>query len=66
MNLSKSKAVLWFFFILCTGGAFFFLHGQGESVAMKNKPETSTLSTPKPPIDSAVPATIETATFALG
>ena len=65
INLTKNRVVLWVFFVLCVGGVLFLLYGQGES-AMKNKTETTIVPTPKPLIDVAVPARIETATFALG
>jgi len=65
LNLSKNRAVLWLFFILCAGGVLILLYGQGAS-AMKNKTGTVNVSTPRPLIDSTIPVRIETATFALG
>ena len=65
LTLRKNIILSWLLFILSAGGTLFFLYGQGES-AMTKKTDTEASAAPKPFIDSAVPARMETATFALG
>jgi hypothetical protein len=65
LKFRKYRVVFWLVVVLCAGGTLLLLYGKGASV-MKNNSGAINVSAPRPLIDSAIPARIETATFALG